>query len=807
MSAEWSNTSIGSDRASGHTRRGNRNIQDHTHPRRPRGKEEPPRKRPKRGKYCEGGYPCSACIAKGLDCVTRNAEIRHDSATSQSQNSRGDKEDVILALGNIQRQLNHILKQNGKSTVAGSETSNTPTSVHNPVQFPAPSYHTAQSQYTPKSDTEVFSGEPSLVHVLHEMEGTLEKLGIRNKFMASPPPSLPLTPVYYQSQVEGETSHIKAVLQSHGIIPDREEWDELLHSFVDDVHILYPFLHLPILKNTYEGLWDRVIVPSCSSYKDNNHRVKIAQVLFCLATGRCNESTRKDTEGHHSAGWSLFQAGMDVLGDPLEILDDFSVSLPALQAIILAVIYLFRIDANNKTEKFLALVVSHSHLLGLHRKRVTDDMPIFEAEMFKRLWWCTYIMDRRLAIDTGRPFLIQDVNTDVPVPLGLGEDWLSCHASTMLTSKELRKEIEVEINRDVPTPLSHIAAMADFSRVVGKVWEAYYGALDRNAISTPLTAEYLEVLISSTVQREPSRAWSGSREPFHRQFAGMEWWLIKQKMLMRIRWTFLRLLIRKSSLDSSSLFSDEANANGVTCLQLCRAIVLEFNYIPDKYPKHTFPFINYVATAAMIALGLIIKQPTFSSLDLTFVVQAARMLERFCTQTWVSGRIIRAATRINQVTALVFDKNGNPRERASGIINEPRCDLSSDPIHDNGRASRRKGSFSDDSRIGPPNGNARGHFFNGDNYRHSSNSNTMAQSPNVNFQCASSDDTLEVPSFLPSANSVFISSGLEDLVMTDFDFEEVLQHGSQLNGSWPCLPEFLEPTAPLQEDSSDFSII
>lgn len=198
------------------------------------------------------------------------------------------------------------------------------------------------------------------------------------------------------------------------------------------------------------------------------------------------------------------------------------------------VIYLFRIDANNKAEKLLALVVSHSHSMGLHRKQVTDAMSIFEAEMFRRVWWCTYIIDRRLALDTGCPFLIQDVNTDVPVPLELSEEWLSQHIETTHTAKQLEDEVKTESDRKPTTPIPHLSAMVDFSRVVGKVWEAHFGALDINASSTPLTTEYLEFLVSSTVQKDPSRVWSGSPEPFHVQFAGMEWWQIKQKMLMRI---------------------------------------------------------------------------------------------------------------------------------------------------------------------------------------------------------------------------------------------------------------------------------
>jgi hypothetical protein len=139
-----------------------------------------------------------------------------------------------------------------------------------------------------------------------------------------------------------------------------------------------------------------------------------------------------------------------------------------------------------------------------------------------------------MAIDTGRPFLIQDVNTDVPLPLELDDSWLSQYMNTRCTSSQLHKEIELELQQRTITPLPHIAAMVDYSRVVSKMWEAHYGASDQNRGSSPLTDEYLEFLVSSTVEKAPSRVWSGSRQPFHVQFAGMEWWQIKQKMLMRI---------------------------------------------------------------------------------------------------------------------------------------------------------------------------------------------------------------------------------------------------------------------------------
>ena len=242
------------------------------------------------------------------------------------------------ALGKIQRQLVQIIGYDRGLVDIRSDTGDAPTSITSSAQPIAPPNRKSPSESTPKTDAEAFSGEPSIAHVLHEIEGHLEKIGMANPFPPSPSPSQPLTPMYDGCHAEGEVNHVQAALASHGIVPDREQWDELLNTFSDEVHILYPFLHFPILRSTYEDLWDHLLANSPANHKDIKDRVKIAQVLFCLATGRCSESTRKDTEeGRHSAGWSLFRAGTDVLGEPLEIFDDFSISLEALQAVMLAV--------------------------------------------------------------------------------------------------------------------------------------------------------------------------------------------------------------------------------------------------------------------------------------------------------------------------------------------------------------------------------------------------------------------------------------------------------------------------------------
>lgn len=258
---------------------------------------------------------------------------------SSAQVARGQPRDQIaVALGNIHRQLVRIVGNDPRMADLHNE-SDIALDRANLAKSNQPiidSHDTNQSESAPMA--EGFNGEPSIAHLLHEMEGHLQELGMARSLTATPPTNQPLTPTRGQCRAERNIDCTQVALDAHGIIPNRDKWNILLNTFLNEVHVLYPFLHLPILRSTYEGLCDRLLMPSSAVGEGKSQRIKISQVLFCLATGQCSESSRKETEdGRHSAGWSLFQAGMDILGNPLDVFDDFSISLDGLQAMILAV--------------------------------------------------------------------------------------------------------------------------------------------------------------------------------------------------------------------------------------------------------------------------------------------------------------------------------------------------------------------------------------------------------------------------------------------------------------------------------------
>lgn len=405
-------------------------------------------------------------------------------------------------------------------------------------QEKASAYGSNTRNPSPQPQVPTFSGETSIAHNLTVVEGRLEQMGVQYKRLRSASPSQRftsrLTPSPNDStdfSPEQHTSFIQKVLDAHRIVPDRRQWDSLMRTFCDEVHILVPFLHLPSLWKLHDDIWRCGLKrPSDGRLENGSLRVQTAHVLLGIANGRCVESSRLEGgQGSYSAGWSLYSAARDIFGDLIDGFRQCADQILVLQTVVLMVVYLFRLDAHGSAEKILALAISHAHHLGLQRERVVSAMSPFQSEMARRLWWCIYLLDRRLAIETGRPFLIQDINVDVGLPGNVSDEWLTTHKTTQLANGVI-----TSANEQIPTSVPYLIAMTSYSRVIGKVWEALYGAATSEATPSPLLNEYLENL---TTQSQKGLQKEFTHDPYrgdNYNSEGLAWWQVKQHLMMRI---------------------------------------------------------------------------------------------------------------------------------------------------------------------------------------------------------------------------------------------------------------------------------
>jgi hypothetical protein len=176
-----------------------------------------------------------------------------------------------------------------------------------------------------RSQVPAFSGESSIKHTLDQLEGYLEHTHAAYdqtvhsmSCRASGTLTAPSSPLG-ASRVMRETADIRRVLTAYGIDTCKDEWDAHMQTFCHEIHILYPFLHLPSLWANYANMWNSSFSSSEHEFqRSKDYRMMVAQVWVCIALGRCTDSPRVSSEeGKHSAGWSLFEAAADIIGDLL----------------------------------------------------------------------------------------------------------------------------------------------------------------------------------------------------------------------------------------------------------------------------------------------------------------------------------------------------------------------------------------------------------------------------------------------------------------------------------------------------------
>lgn len=202
------------------------------------------------------------------------------------------------------------------------------------------------SNLSPSPGVPTFSGETSIAHNLTVVEGRLEQMGVQYSRLRSKSPdrqytsNLTPSPQAPTSYFEGQaTSVTQRILRNHGMIPNRNQWEGIMHTFCDEVHVLVPFLHLPSMWRLFEKSWSDSFDQHSISYDNGGiQRFQAAHILLCLANGRCVESSRfEGDEGPYSAGWSFYSAARDVFGDLLDGFCQCADQVFLLQTVVLMV--------------------------------------------------------------------------------------------------------------------------------------------------------------------------------------------------------------------------------------------------------------------------------------------------------------------------------------------------------------------------------------------------------------------------------------------------------------------------------------
>ncbi|RDW58997.1 Zn(II)2Cys6 transcription factor [Aspergillus mulundensis] len=187
--------------------------------------------------------------------------------------------------------------------------------------------------------------------------------------------------------------------------PRHTRW--LSHAYFDIVHLQFPILHEPSHWETIEKIYADAEVTAVHKF----------QVLMVIAIGASILSHRTkvmlSAEGYFASAMKLVDAVMK------------SSSLGVAQCILLLQMYAL----NNPTSGLSLWTLHHHGLalaieLGLHRNVPASNFTPLEREVRRRIFWCTYTIDRLLSTLMGRPMGVVDEQCDLNYPLDIDDDQL-----------------------------------------------------------------------------------------------------------------------------------------------------------------------------------------------------------------------------------------------------------------------------------------------------------------------------------------------------------------------------------------------
>lgn len=92
-----------------------------------------------------------------------------------------------------------------------------------------------------------------------------------------------------------------------------------------------------------------------------------------------------------------------------------SPTISTLQCHVLCSIYLCCGSFQNMADIACGLAVRTAYMLGLHLEP-SESMSRQEKELRKRLWWTLYVLETKISMKLGRPFLLHDSSTTCSLP-------------------------------------------------------------------------------------------------------------------------------------------------------------------------------------------------------------------------------------------------------------------------------------------------------------------------------------------------------------------------------------------------------
>ncbi|CAG9961946.1 unnamed protein product, partial [Clonostachys byssicola] len=190
-------------------------------------------------------------------------------------------------------------------------------------------------------------------------------------------------------------------------LPDRATTKMLTTSYFDNVHPQFPFLHRPTFLE-----YEDAVMSACENGLTPNP-VWSYFVYMVAAVGSLTGPLAGSTlpEGLYAAGEELYEHVLQLN------------NLEAIQAMLCCAMYSLRSPIGVSIWTLSGLAIRQCVELGLHRDIpwAKVDPNTLKTQMRRRVFWCSYNLDRGAAVTLGRPVGIADSDIDVELFLDVDD--------------------------------------------------------------------------------------------------------------------------------------------------------------------------------------------------------------------------------------------------------------------------------------------------------------------------------------------------------------------------------------------------
>ncbi|KAK9327031.1 fungal-specific transcription factor domain-containing protein [Lipomyces starkeyi] len=282
-----------------------------------------------------------------------------------------------------------------------------------------------------------------------------------------------------ESEVEDEEDGPKATQKSSMatnkkfLYIDYLEAKTLIQVYESEINCMYPIFEVQELDAKYEDF--RQYYEQHGINFPNVQDLSVIKIVLAIATGV--------TETHVAEGRKLYE---EVLKMTERNIVAGSADVYTLISLWLIHNYQFHSDLESLAYRTICFAAVLAIELGLHQSTKMSQMfpDPMQRERCRALFWCVYVVDRRMAFSTGRPYMLRDEDIDQAPPQ------LHTSDEAVLDDKRIRA--------------LYLNAMIQYSQVVGRVWRAV------NAFNPPRhftinteEIDYIEFLIHRWHQSLP----------------------------------------------------------------------------------------------------------------------------------------------------------------------------------------------------------------------------------------------------------------------------------------------------------------